>query len=57
MVAILKQGENKKNMLKLLEELLKNRKRKGVNVRKYCGTIKLKEDALSIQKKLRDEWN
>jgi hypothetical protein len=50
MVAVLKQGDNKKNMLKLLDELLKRRKRKGVNVRKYCGTIKLKEDALTIQK-------
>jgi hypothetical protein len=57
MVAVLKQGDNKKNMLKLLDELLKRRKRKGVNVRKYCGTIKLKEDALTIQKKLRDEWD
>lgn len=57
MVAILKQGESKKNMRKLLEELSKNRKRKTVDVHKYCGTIKLKEDALAIQKKMRDEWD
>ena len=31
-------------------------KPKGVNTLKYCGTIQLKEDALSIQKKLRNEW-
>ncbi len=31
-------------------------KPKGVNTLKYCGTIQLKEDALVIQKKLRDEW-
>ncbi len=31
-------------------------KPKGVDTLKYCGTIKLKEDALAIQKKLRDEW-
>ncbi len=31
-------------------------KLKGVNTLKYCGTIQLKEDALVIQKKLRDEW-
>ncbi len=57
MIAILKQGESKKNMLKLLEELRKSRKRKSINIRKYCGVIKLKEDALAIQKRMRDEWN
>lgn len=31
-------------------------KAKGVNTLKYCGTIKLKEDPLLIQKKLRNEW-
>ena len=36
--------------------LKKLRKKKGVNTKKYCGTIKLKEDALLIQKQLRDEW-
>lgn len=29
---------------------------KGVDTLKYCGVLKLKEDALAIQKKLRDEW-
>jgi hypothetical protein len=29
---------------------------KGVNTLKYCGVLKLKEDPLVIQKKLRDEW-
>ena len=57
MVAILKHGDNKENMLKLMEELSKNRKRKSIDVHKYCGTITLKEDALSIQKRLRDEWD
>ncbi len=27
------------------------------NALKYCGIIKLREDALAIQKRLRDEWN
>jgi hypothetical protein len=31
-------------------------KPKGVNTLKYCGNIKLKEDPLLIQKKLRNEW-
>ena len=29
---------------------------KGVNTLKYCGVLNLKEDPLTIQKKLRDEW-
>lgn len=29
---------------------------KGVDTLKYCGILKLKEDPLAIQKKLRDEW-
>lgn len=56
MVAILKQGASKESMRNLLENLLKNRKMNGVDVHKYCGTIKLKEDAMAIQKKMRDEW-
>ena len=30
---------------------------KGVNTKKYCGTIKLDEDPLSIQQQMRKEWN
>lgn len=29
---------------------------KGVDTLKYCGTVKFKEDALVIQKRLRNEW-
>ncbi len=29
---------------------------KGVDTLKYCGVLKLKEDPLVMQKKLRDEW-
>lgn len=29
---------------------------KGVDTRQFCGVIELKEDALKIQKKMRDEW-
>ena len=34
----------------------KTSKPKGVDTLKYCGTIKLEEDPLLIQKKLRNEW-
>ena len=56
MVAILKKGENKKNMQKLLDKL-SDKKSKGIDAHKYCGTIQLKEDALDIQKKMRNEWD
>lgn len=29
---------------------------KGVDTKKFCGLLKLKEDPLAIQKRLRDEW-
>jgi hypothetical protein len=35
---------------------IKNSKQEGVDTLKYCGTVKLKEDPLAIQKKLRNEW-
>jgi hypothetical protein len=34
----------------------KNDLEKGAGTRKYCGVLKLKEDPLVIQKRLRDEW-
>lgn len=56
MVTILKQGATKKNIKKILENLVNNIKPKGVDVYKYCGKITLKKDALDIQKELRNEW-
>ena len=29
---------------------------KKINIIKYCGILTLREDALTIQNKLRDEW-
>ncbi len=53
MVVVLKQGATKEAIEKLLKKL---KIKRGVNTKKYCGTIKLKEDPLTIQKNLRDEW-
>ena len=43
---------------KFITRLRNNRsnKAKGVNTSKYCGTVKFTDDALAIQKRLRDEW-
>jgi len=53
MVLVLKKGATKKEMDLISEKL---RVAKGVDTKKYCGTIKLAEDPMVIQKKMRDEW-
>ena len=53
MVIVIQQGTTKEK----LELLLKKFKtKKGVNTKKYCGIIKLKESPMQIQKQLRNEW-
>lgn len=53
MVTVIKKGTNKEEIDKALSNLENPKK---FDVYKYCGTIKLKEDPLDIQKKMRDEW-
>ncbi len=56
MVMVLRQGATKKSIRKILENLAKELKPKGVDVYKYVGKISLKKDALNIQRELRNEW-
>lgn len=56
MVMTIKQGATKKNIRSILENLAKEIKPKGVDVYRYVGKIKLKKDALDIQRALRNEW-
>lgn len=53
MVIVIEQGTSKEKLERLLKKM---KTKKGVNTKKYCGVIKLKEDPLQIQKQLRDEW-
>ncbi|WP_170063210.1 hypothetical protein [Polaribacter porphyrae] len=53
---VIKQGETKKNIKSILENLVKGVKPKGIDIYKYVGKINLKKDALKIQKELRNEW-
>jgi hypothetical protein len=57
MVFVLKKGASKKEIDAITEKLSKIRRKKGFDANKHCGVIKLKEDPLAIQKRLRDEWN
>lgn len=57
MTIIVKRSTTKKQ----LEALLKGRKRvrskkKGVDLKSFAGKLKLEEDPLAIQKKMRDGW-
>lgn len=56
MVVVLKKGASKKEMERINERLRKMRPRRKLDAQKYCGVIKLKEDPLAIQRRLRDEW-
>lgn len=51
-MAVVKTNKTKKHIIRIR----KKRKAKGVDTSKYCGTVKFDEDTLSIQKRLRSEW-
>ena len=55
MVTILKYGSEKDSLSELLERLNK-KNRKGIDVNKYAGKIKLVANPVKEQKKLRNEW-
>jgi hypothetical protein len=57
MTLILRKGASKEEIKKINTKLSKSRKnKKGFDAFKYCGVIELTEDPLTIQKRLRDEW-
>ena len=49
-----KKGEKKAIIQRKLDQL--DYSEKGLNAKQYCGKIKLQEDPLEYQKKMRDEW-
>lgn len=53
MVVVIKKDSSKQEIKEALQKI---QKRKGFDAKKYLGIIKLKEDPLTIQKKMRDEW-
>lgn len=55
MVTTIKKGASKEEIHHLLESHNKKSKN-GIDVKKYCGVLNLKEDPLELQKKWRDEW-
>jgi hypothetical protein len=55
MVLVLKKNSSKKE-INILTKKLVSQTTKGFDAKKFNGVIGLKEDALEIQKKLRNEW-
>jgi hypothetical protein len=53
MVTVIKKGISKTSIRNLVQ---KTQLKKGIDARKYCGVINLKENPVDIQKKLRHEW-
>jgi len=56
MITTIKQGASKEEINQLLRLYNQKKSKKGIDVRKYCGIIDLKEDPMELQKKWRDEW-
>ncbi len=55
MVLVLKDGANKRE-IEAIEKKLSKGASSGFNAKKYNGVLKIKGDALEIQKQLRSEW-
>jgi len=56
MVTVIKSGSSKEEIERVLRSHNRKKKNKGVNVKKYCGILNLKEDPLKLQKDWRNEW-
>jgi uncharacterized protein (UPF0335 family) len=56
MVLVLKKDATKKDIAAIEEKLYGNKQASGFDAKKYNGILKLEEDPLTIQLKLRNEW-
>jgi len=54
MVTTIKKGTSREKIL--LELKKRQAKIKSPDLKKYCGSISLKEDPMELQKKWRNEW-
>jgi hypothetical protein len=55
MVTVIKSGASKESIESSIKKL-SNSNKKGFDANKFCGVVKLNEEPLDIQKRLRDEW-
>ena len=57
MITILKPGSDNKAIRSAWKQVQEQPRRKRLDAYKYCGKVQFKEDALTLQKRWRDEWN
>ncbi|MCU7693809.1 hypothetical protein ACFSPU_05640 [Haoranjiania flava] len=56
MVLVIDKTTKREDIDKLLKARISKQKKNGFDAAKFCGLIKLKEQPMDIQKKMRDEW-
>ncbi len=56
MVTVIKKTANKREIKRVLKNVKPPKPSKLFKASEFCGKIKYEEDALIIQKRLRDEW-
>ncbi|MBS1546073.1 MAG: hypothetical protein JST38_08540 [Bacteroidetes bacterium] len=58
MVVVIKRGMSRQRIKALLAKAYSTPRKKAreVNVYKYVGVLKVKEDPVALQRKWRDEW-
>ena len=56
MTTIIKRTTTRKQLAALLKGKKRTRKAKGVDVKSFAGKLKLEDDPLEIQKRMRDGW-
>jgi hypothetical protein len=54
MITTIEKGTSVEKIRQTLKE--RTTKIKSIDLKKYCGSISLKEDPLEMQKKWRNEW-
>ncbi|MBI5403208.1 MAG: hypothetical protein HY959_07385 [Ignavibacteriae bacterium] len=54
MVTTIKKGAGLRNIQRALKNI--EQPKKGLKSSKHCGVLKIRKDALKIQKNLRNEW-
>ena len=57
MVTTLKSGSDNEAIRSTWKQLQNQPARRRLNAYKYCGIVQFKEDALTLQKRWRDEWD
>jgi len=56
MVTIIKKSVKRKEINKILKDVKPVKSHGTFKASEFCGKVKFKEDALKIQKRLRNEW-